>query len=78
MTGIFPPLAVTIIANGERTATLGEALERVSQIYSDEVRKSIKRAISAYTMGMSLFTAAIVGYVVISVWQTIADISASV
>jgi type II secretory pathway component PulF len=78
VTGIFPPLAVTIIANGERTATLGEALERVSQIYSDEVRKSIKRAISAYTMGMSLFTAAIVGYVVISVWQTIADISASV
>ena len=78
VTGIFPPLAVTIIANGERTATLGEALERVSQIYSDEVRKSIKRTISAYTMGMSLFTAAIVGYVVISVWQTIADISASV
>jgi hypothetical protein len=34
--------------------------------------------ISVYTMGMSLFTAAIVGYVVISVWQTIADISASV
>jgi hypothetical protein len=42
------------------------------------VRKSIKRAISAYTMGMSLFTAVVVGYVVISVWQTIADISASV
>ena len=78
VTGLFPPLAVTIIANGEKTATLGDALERVSEIYSEQVRKSIKRAISVYSMGISLATAAVVGYVVISVWQTIAEISASV
>ncbi len=70
-TGRFPPLAVRLIAVGERSGHLEAMLLRIADIYDGEVRSTVDRLMSllvpALTLGLGLVIAAIIGAVLMAI-----------
>ncbi len=64
--GIFPPLAVSMIAVGEETGHLDQMLLRVADNYEKTVRNLIKRFVNLLEPAMILAMGLIVGFIVIS------------
>lgn len=64
--GIFPPLAVSMIAVGEETGHLDQMLLRVADNYEKTVRNMIKRFVNLLEPAMILAMGLIVGFIVIS------------
>ncbi|RJP84106.1 MAG: type II secretion system protein GspF [Desulfobacteraceae bacterium] len=64
--GIFPPLAVSMIAVGEETGNLDQMLLRVADNYEKVVRNMIKRFVNLLEPAMILAMGLIVGFIVIS------------
>jgi general secretion pathway protein F len=64
--GIFPPLAVSMIAVGEETGNLDTMLLRVADNYEKTVRNMIKRFVNLLEPAMILAMGLIVGFIVIS------------
>ena len=64
--GIFPPLAVSMIAVGEETGRLDQMLLRVADNYEKTVRNMIKRFVNLLEPAMILGMGLIVGFIVIS------------
>jgi general secretion pathway protein F len=62
--GVFPRMAVQLVQVGEESGELSAMLLRVSQIYDEEVKRSLQRLISmlvpAITIGLGLMVAGIV------------------
>jgi general secretion pathway protein F len=69
--GRFPPLAVRLIAVGERSGHLEAMLLKVADIYDGEVRSTVDRLMSllvpALTLGLGLVIAAIIGAVLMAI-----------
>ena len=67
----FPPLAVRLIAVGERSGHLEAMLLRVADIYDGEVRSAVERLMSllvpALTLSLGLVIAAIIGAVLMAI-----------
>jgi general secretion pathway protein F len=70
-TGRFPPLAVRLIAVGERSGHLEAMLLKIADIYDGEVRSTVDRLMSllvpALTLGLGLVIAAIIGAVLMAI-----------
>ena len=70
-TGRFPPLAVRLIAVGERSGHLETMLLKIADIYDGEVRGTVDRLMSllvpALTLGLGLVIAAIIGAVMMAI-----------
>jgi general secretion pathway protein F len=62
--GVFPRMAVQLVQVGEESGELSPMLLRVSEIYDEEVKRSLQRLVSmlvpAITIGLGLLVAAIV------------------
>jgi general secretion pathway protein F len=62
--GVFPRMAVQLVQVGEESGELSPMLLRISQIYDEEVKRSLQRLISmlvpAITIGLGLMVAGIV------------------
>jgi general secretion pathway protein F len=67
----FPPLAIRLIAVGERSGHLEAMLLRIADIYDLEVRSTVDRLMSllvpALTLGLGLVIAAIIGAVLMAI-----------
>lgn len=60
------PLVPRMIAVGEKSGSLTEALEHVVALYDREVRASTKRLLSALEPAILVFTGVVVGFVVLA------------
>jgi general secretion pathway protein F len=69
--GRFPPLAVRLIAVGERSGHLEAMLLKIADIYDGEVRSTVDRLMSllvpALTLSLGLVIAAIIGAVLMAI-----------
>jgi len=73
--GVFPAMAVHMIAVGETSGTLDEMLTKVSETYDKEVELAIKQIISLIEPMMILLMALIIGFIVISMLMAIFSIN---
>jgi general secretion pathway protein F len=69
--GIFPPLAVQMIAVGEETGRLDDMLLKVADNYDKSVRNMIKRFVNLLEPAMILAMGLMVGFIVISMLMAV-------
>jgi general secretion pathway protein F len=69
--GIFPPLAVQMIAVGEETGKLDRMLLKVADKYEKTVRNMIKRLVNLLEPAMILAMGLMVGFIVISMLMAV-------
>ncbi|NCF97885.1 MAG: type II secretion system F family protein [Planctomycetia bacterium] len=64
----FPPMVCRMIAIGERSGSLEQLLEKVSQFYDSEVRTTVKQLTSLIEPFLILFMGGIVGTMVLAMF----------
>lgn len=74
-TGMFPPLAVQMVATGEETGHLDQMLLRLADAYDRETAASTKVMMSLLAPALILFVASIVGFILISMILPIFQLS---
>lgn len=74
--GLFPSMVTHMIAVGEETGSLEEVLDKVASFYDMEVENSIKTLTSLIEPAVMVVLAAAIGFVVISVFLPILDMTA--
>ena len=70
-TGIFPPLVVSMVEVGEQTGQLDGMLNKVADIYEEEVDTAVAGLSSLIEPMLILFLALIVGTIVIALFLPI-------
>jgi len=73
--GVFPPLALSMIKVGEETGTLDEMLIRVAAVYEKSLRQAVRRFMSILEPVMILVMGLIIGFIVISMLLAVFSIS---
>ncbi|NWG02302.1 MAG: type II secretion system F family protein [Syntrophaceae bacterium] len=73
--GVFPPLAVHMIAVGEETGRLDEMLIKIAETYEENVRTTVKRFVSLLEPLIILIMGLVVGFIVISMLLAIFSIN---
>ena len=73
--GVFPPLSIHMITVGEETGRLDEMLIKVAENYEKEVRNTIKRMLSLLEPLLILVMAAVVGFIVFSMFLAIFSVT---
>jgi general secretion pathway protein F len=71
----FPRLALQMISVGEETGQLDSMLMKVSDAYDMEVRNTIDRLMKVFTPVVTVFLAALIGTIVMSVLVAILSIN---
>jgi len=74
-TGVFPPLALSMIKVGEETGQLDEMLLKVAVAYEKNLRESIRRFVSLVEPMMILIMGLLIGFIVISMLMAIFSIT---
>jgi general secretion pathway protein F len=72
-TGVFPKLAVQMIAVGEETGRLDEMLVEVSDVYDREVATAIKRALALIQPAMIIGLAMAIGVIIFAILSPMFD-----
>ena len=73
--GLFPPLALNMIAVGEETGKLDAMLTEVANYYDQEVKRTTKRLTALLEPALILVMGLIIGVVVISMLLAIFSIN---
>jgi general secretion pathway protein F len=73
--GVFPPLALSMIKVGEETGQLDQMLTRVAGIYEKSLKQAVKRFMSLLEPAMILVMGLIIGFIVISMLLAVFSIS---
>lgn len=73
--GIFPPIAVHMVAVGEETGRLDEMLLKIAERFDLEVRTTVKRLLSLLEPALILLMGIIVGFIVITMLMAIFSIN---
>jgi general secretion pathway protein F len=73
--GLFPDLAVDLLAIGEESGSVGEVCGEIAEHYEQELRLRIKRLIAMIEPAFILMIALVAGYVVISMLTVILSIN---
>jgi general secretion pathway protein F len=73
--GLFPPLALNMIAVGEETGKLESMLSEVAEHYDQEVKRTTKRLTSLLEPALILVMGLIIGLVVVSMLLAIFSIN---
>jgi general secretion pathway protein F len=76
--GIFPPLAVHMVAVGEETGRLDEMLTRVADVYDREVAMAVKRMLALLEPVMILGLGLVIGGIIISILLAILKVNSLV
>ena len=74
-TGVFPPLALSMIRVGEETGTIDQMLIRVAVIYEKSMKQAVKRLMSLLEPIMILFMGLVIGFIVVSMLLAVFSIS---
>ncbi|KJR43179.1 type II secretory pathway, component PulF [Candidatus Magnetoovum chiemensis] len=74
-TGMFPPLAISMIKVGEETGQLDIMLLKVANTYEKSLRTAIKRLITILEPLMILIMGVVIGFIVMSMLLTIFSIN---
>jgi general secretion pathway protein F len=74
-TGVFPPLALSMIKVGEETGTIDQMLIRIAVIYEKSLKQAVKRFMSLLEPLMILFMGLIIGFIVVSMLLAVFSIS---
>ena len=72
-TGLFPPLVLQMVATGENTGQLAEALQNVTDYYNEIIPKAIKQIFGIMEPVIMLGLIVLVGTVVLSVFLPITE-----
>jgi len=72
--GLFPPLVIRMIRIGETTGALDESLLNVGHFYQRSVEDWIERALKILQVGLTLFLASILAFIIFAVLSPIYDI----
>jgi len=72
-TGVFPKLAVQMIAVGEETGQLDDMLVQVSDVYDREVASAVKRALALIQPVMIIGLAAAIGIIIFAILSPMFD-----
>lgn len=73
--GVFPPLALSMIKVGEETGQLDKMLIQVAAIYEKSLKQAVKRFMSLLEPAMILIMGLIIGFIVISMLLAVFSIS---
>lgn len=73
--GVFPQLAIHMMAVGEETGRLDEMLIKVADRYDSETRIAVKRMISLLEPAMILFMGLLVGFIVVAILLAIFSVN---
>ncbi len=73
--GLFPELAVDLLAIGEESGSVGEVCGQIAEHYEQELRLRIKRLVAMIEPAFILMIALVAGYVVISMLTVIMSIN---
>lgn len=73
--GEFPPIAIHMIAIGEKTGELPQMLQTVANTFEEQVNSRIDRLVSLLEPIMIVFMGVIVGFIVLSVFLPMLEIS---
>ncbi len=74
-TGIFPPLALSMIKVGEETGQMEDMLIKVAVTYEKSLKETIKRFVSLLGPIMILVLALIIGFIVVSMLLAVFSIT---
>ncbi len=74
-TGVFPPLAVHMIAVGEETGSVESMLLKVADTYENDVRVSIKRVMALIEPALIIVMGGVIGFVVVAMLLAVFSIS---
>jgi len=74
-TGVFPPLAISMIKVGEESGQLDTMLLQVAETYETSLRATLKRFLSLLEPVMILFMALVIGFIIISMLMAIFSIT---
>ncbi|RKY02459.1 hypothetical protein DRP77_07900 [Candidatus Poribacteria bacterium] len=69
--GIFPPMVIQMISSGEEAAKLPEMLEKISEIYEEEIDRAIERLSGLLTPILTLIVGVIVGGLLLGLYMPI-------
>jgi type IV pilus assembly protein PilC len=72
--GIFSPMVTQMIASGEEAAKLPEMLEKISDIYEEEINRSIERLSELMTPLLTLVIGVIVGGILLGLYMPVFQI----
>lgn len=72
---LFPPMVGYMVAVGERSGSLADVLEHVSQAYDQEVDITSRRLLAALEPVLVLMMAGVVGFIASSLMVTILELS---
>lgn len=72
--GLFPPLVIRMLRIGETTGALDEALLNVGHYYQRSVAEWIERALKLLQVGLTMFLASILAFIIFAVLSPIYDI----
>ncbi len=67
MLGFFTPDVLMMVKAGEESGTLGQSLEKVAQIYREEIDETIERTLSMFEPLLILVMGGIVGFMVTAI-----------
>ena len=73
--GLFPDLAVDLLAIGEQSGSVGEVCGQIADHYETELRNRVKRIVALIEPAFILMIAVVAGYVVISMLTVILSIN---
>lgn len=73
--GLFPDLAVDLLAIGEESGSVGEVCGQIADHYEQELRVRIKRLVALIEPVFILMIAVVAGYIVISMLSVILSIN---
>jgi len=76
--GVFPPVVGYMVAVGEQTGQLDEMLERIAEVYEEEIETTTTRALAILEPMMIVVMAFVVGFIVIAVMLPILQSSSSI
>jgi len=76
--GVFPPVVGYMVAVGEQTGQLDEMLERIAEVYEEEIETTTTRALAVLEPMMIVVMAFVVGFIVIAVMLPILQSSSSI
>ncbi|MBN1355552.1 type II secretion system inner membrane protein GspF [bacterium] len=74
-TGVFPPLAIHMIAVGEETGSFESMLIKVADTYENDVRLSVERAMALVEPALIITMGVVIGFVVVSMLLAVFSIS---
>ncbi|MFW7378100.1 MAG: type II secretion system F family protein [Oligoflexus sp.] len=75
---LFPKMVSSMVAVGESTGTLDEALKKVTDIYDDEVDNAIAAMMAMIEPAMIVIIGGIVGFILIAMYLPIFDMASTV